>query len=615
MKLYQSSQNKYLVFKLDTDATEVAVSQVDWDVYLPYCDKQTSALTGPEKISVPECKDIDEFISEVNKSNYINVSLVDNKFKIEDTSGLLGEEPLGVYSVPNEEKRLVLVKDGNEFWLQDYPEYDFTNRSKVLFFRGGSSVDYLNDVRISGTKTLSRFAETQSLLLGSNTSTPDNRYNSKKSTSELVVSQRGLLQGDEFTLVPDARLIYPTLQVGDSIVLSVIGKNNGLLLQSPFFGFVDPLHIKKKEGILKTCACGFVLRAFKLYENVAIELVTDIPNNVKALRFTKVASGKVEINAIKKNDTEILCYRTPVLSTASKFVIADNQRTVESFEIPTLFQKTVLTNRNGCFVAAFRTPNVSSFYLVTSPKFEVYVTNNVLYVNSVSTGLACTANKNYIITVEKTADLIVELYEVGVGTTTFSQVGSSFSHSATQDADVTWVSGMEVGSWGMSSQIEDVDKMLQVVRAETEGVPNFSNLGTLTDGNFANFSATYANGILTKSGVEYTRQPFKVSKQLQKILRLNSREVTKTVTSSRKCYFDRIQGLYIYGSDAEIDGYNGSNLIGIVDKQEKVLNEHFHTVRGKQLKLYYEIIDSQTKKAIQCKHLKNETWSVTLAVQ
>ena len=616
MKLYKSSGRKKLRFQLNANTTEIAVNKVHWDIHYPYCDEELEAIRGPEEVDLAECFDIDQFMTEINKSKFLHVSLVDGKFNVQDTSGILGEEPLGIYSVPNEEKRLVLVKNGTEYGLQDYPEYDFANSSKVLFFRGGSPVDYIGDIRLSGTWTSSRFAETNSLLLGADTSTPDNRYHSAKTRGELANIDRGLLQNDVCYLAPEGRLSYPPLLEGDSIVLSVVGKNNGILLQSPFIGFVDPLHLKKKEDILKTCACGVVLRAFKVFENVGMELVADIPVDTKALRFLKKGNGKVQIKAIKKDDTEVTCFKTPVLSATSQFVIADNQRTVESFEVPTLFQKTVLTNRNGCLVASFRTPNSASFGIVVSPKFEIYVTNGVLFVNAISTGLACTANKNYIMTVERTADLVVDLLEVGGSVVSFSQTGSSFGGSVAQDADFTWQAGIEIGPWAASSEVTDVDKILQVIRAETEGSPNSSNLGSYAAGVFGSFGATYADGVLSKGGVNYIRQPLLLSEQLQNVLRLNTEEVQGTTYSARKAYIERVAGLNIYGAGAHIVGYNGSNLLAICNQNDEVQNEHFHSISGHFVDLTYEIVDAQTKLPRSVvSHHKGEKWAVTCSVR
>ena len=616
MKLYQSSVRKKLRLELNANTTEIAVNKVHWDIHYPYCDEELEAIRGPEELDLAECFDIEQFMTEINKSKFLHVSLVDGKFNVQDTSGLLGEEPLGIYSVPNEEKRLVLVKNGTEYRLQDYPEYDFANSSKVMFFRGGSTVDYLGDIRLSGTWTSSRFAETNSLLLGADTSTPDGRYHSAKSRGELANVDRGLLQNDVCYLAPEGRLSYPALLEGDSIVLSVVGKNNGLLLQSPFIGFVDPLQLKKKEDILRVCACGFVIRAFKVLENVGIEEVASIPNSIKALRFKKVASGKVEINAIKRNDAEVLCFRTPVLSATSQFVIADNQRTVESFEVPILFQKTVLANRDGCLVASFRTPNQSGFAIVVCPQFEVYVTSNVLHVNAVSTGLACTANKNYIITIERTADLQVELLEVGGSVVSFTETDTIFGGSAAIDDDFTWMSGIEVGPWATSSEATDVDKMLQVIRAETEGSPNSSNLGNYAAGAFGSFGATYADGVLSKGGVDYTRQPLLLSEQLQNVLRLNTEEVQGTKHSERKAYIERVAGLNVYGTGAHVVGYNGSELLAICNKNDEVQNEHFHSISGNFVDLTYEIVDAQTKLARSVvSHHKGEKWAVTCSVR
>ena len=119
MKLYQSSVRKKLRLKLNANTTEIAVNKVHWDIHYPYCDEELEAIRGPEELDLAECFDIEQFMTEINKSKFLHVSLVDGKFNVQDTSWLLGEEPLGIYSVPNEEKRLALVKHGTDYRLQD----------------------------------------------------------------------------------------------------------------------------------------------------------------------------------------------------------------------------------------------------------------------------------------------------------------------------------------------------------------------------------------------------------------------------------------------------------------------------------------------------------------
>jgi len=150
MKLHKSSVSKFIDFFLNGDARELAVNKVEWNVHYPYCDEMEESVVGPEQLDLPECENIEEFIMEINKSKFINVSLVNGKFKVEDTSGFLRAEPAGIYSAGNAEKKMVLVKDGNEeFRLRDFVEYDFTGGSKVLFFRGGSTVSFLGDISLS----------------------------------------------------------------------------------------------------------------------------------------------------------------------------------------------------------------------------------------------------------------------------------------------------------------------------------------------------------------------------------------------------------------------------------------------------------------------------------
>ena len=216
----------------------------------------------------------------------------------------------------------------------------------------------------------------------------------------------------------------------------------------------------------------------------------------------------------------------------------------------------------------------------------------------------------------KTADLSVELYENAVGATSYTQAGASYSYAVAQDGVITWKSGIELGPWGMSPDIVDIDRMIQVVRAEIDGIAMSSgNLGTLTGTNFANYAATYAAGVLTLNGVQYTRQPLTLSSQIQNILRLDSQEVTGDIHSSRKTYMERIESLQVYANSLVVQGYNHTNLIAIVKPNEEVRNEQYHRVRGENIELYYEVVDAQTHLEIGTTHPDYEIWSVILSVR
>jgi hypothetical protein len=221
------------------------------------------------------------------------------------------------------------------------------------------------------------------------------------------------------------------------------------------------------------------------------------------------------------------------------------------------------------------------------------------------------------LSIEKTANLVVDLYQSGVGASSYSEVAATFVHSVNQDGVITIKGGVEVGPWAISPEIVDVDKMVQAVRAEVDGIALSSgNLGPLaSDGTFANYGATYADGILTLNSVQYTRMPFTISDQVKNILRLDSNEIIDSVTSTKKCYFDRIHGLNVYAQNVDVEGYNYSELIAVCDENDSVLNEHYHKVHGTDLRIYYEVIDSQTKFPVSTYHKKDDVWSVTLAVQ
>ena len=616
MKQHKTSSSATMKFQVHTDATEVAISQVFIDVKLPYSDLDNEAIYGVEDLAMPECNSIEDFLTNINKSKLINVSLQNGKFVVQDTTGVLGESAQEIYKSTVTDKKIVLIKDGNSFSIRDFIDYSFTTRSNTVFFRGGSTIDYLGNSHLSGTTTNSRLLQTQSLVLGSDTATQTNRYTDSKTRGGLATSIRGRTSNGICSLDTNGRYRLPTLSTGDSVVLSVTGRNNGILMQSPFFGFVDALHVNMDEDILKTCSTGFVVRANRLFENVHIEELQNIPDDIKSLKFLKTSEGKVEIFAVKKNDSEILCFRTPVIAATSHFVIAEFQQSFTQFEVPIFFKTKLLQNRNGAFVAAFKTPGSAAvnFDICSSPKFEISAVNNLLHVNGVGTTLTVASATTYLIAIEKNDDLLVELYEAGSTVTTFSQVAPSFTHVTALDGLISWKNEIELGPWAITPEILDTDKIIQVIRAELDGVELSSeNLGAFTKstGTFENFSATFKAGSLVKGATTYKRLPFKVSEQMQNILRIQNNEITEDVVGDQFAYETRVQALYIY-SKGGIEGYNSGNLICVTENKKNKFTLDFHKLAEHEFELYYEILDSQSGFLLSHDSKVHNKWSVTL---
>ena len=340
MKLRKSSHQKNIVFQLDDYAQKVAVSAVSFEANIPYSDAESFSISGLETLSLPVCENKEKFIKEINKSDWIFVSLKDDKFQVESTTGLLGPTPAGIYKSAVVDKQMVLIKDGSdEFRLFDHIQLNWAVGGKALFFRGGRSIDWSGDLRLLGSYTDSRLLQSHSLLLGNDTTTSSAKRLSAKTTAGLVTSVRAKVENEECFFGEYGRLFYPALAQGDSIVISCIGKNNGLFMNSCFIGFVDPVYSTKKEDIFNSCSCGFILRANKIYKQRKIQIVADIPLDVKAIRVQLAANGSCEFHAIKKDETQILCFTGPILSATAKFCVADNAQTTPVLAIPTFFQK------------------------------------------------------------------------------------------------------------------------------------------------------------------------------------------------------------------------------------------------------------------------------------
>ena len=285
MKLYKTTQQNYIDFQLGVDSRQIAVANVTNYVHLPYCDKDANAISGPVQLQLPECKNKEEFISEINKNPLVHVDLINDKFRVTNSSELLGKAPAGIFKAKGIDKKMVLTKETNdEYRLRDFIDLGFTNGNKCIFFRGGSTRSFLGNIHFTGTKTDSRLLQTQSMVAVTDLVT-GNRFTTSKTFSGLANSYRCRSLNDVCTLSAGGRYCLPQLNAYDSIVLDVTGINNGMLLQSPFMGFLDPLHLERDDDLLTTCAAGLVFRANRVFENRKMEFVANIPDDVKSIRI------------------------------------------------------------------------------------------------------------------------------------------------------------------------------------------------------------------------------------------------------------------------------------------------------------------------------------------
>ena len=147
-------------------------------------------------------------------------------------------------------------------------------------------------------------------------------------------------EGNVCHLEPGGRVLFDILSGIDEIKISMVGQNNGLLIQSPFFCFLNAVDKLSDEEIKNNCHCGFSLRAGFIYENVGMEIIAPIPVDIKTLSV-KLVAGKPEYRAIKKDDTEVLVLRGRQVTASSQFAICDNERTVQQFKCPVSQQNTV----------------------------------------------------------------------------------------------------------------------------------------------------------------------------------------------------------------------------------------------------------------------------------
>ena len=191
-------------------------------------------------------------------------------------------------------KKYILQKNGDEFNLRDYIEFDLLDEDEILFWNENRTLDYTGAINLAGTWTEELLGQSGAKLATTNLTA--NR-------TALAVGARAEIRSMETRVSKTSRLVYE-FSANDEIIISTIGQNSGILMESPFFGFINSAYAKQINDPLKVCSCGFVLRAMSLYHNESMEEIASIPVDTRELLVRwdayTTGAGKVEIYAIKK---------------------------------------------------------------------------------------------------------------------------------------------------------------------------------------------------------------------------------------------------------------------------------------------------------------------------
>jgi hypothetical protein len=462
--------------------------------------------------------------------------------------------------------------------------------------------------------------EANALLLGANLVQDNNKVPLEVSKTAGIQLFRAKEKQQVVELGKNGSVVLPALLQDDSVVLSLIGQNNGLFIQSPVISWINDHNQGLNQDALEVSESGFVLRAGTVYRKKHITDVAPFPSDTKAMLIKRVAANIWEVSAIKKNEAVVLCLRTVALGVNTRLCFSDSEQTVKQFLLPTVRKSTENASRDGFLTVAFRSPASNGYTIVNTPKFDVSVGNSYLVVNGVTTVLVAQGT-NYLLVIEKDADLEVTLINLDANTTlNFTQNSvASFTHSVALDGIITWASGVVLGPYCMGDVLSNTDMAVQIVRAEVQGKPTYANLGPFnaTTKTFANYNASYAESVghgpqvLTVSGLTYTRQKLEFSPQVANILR-TGREFVGTYSSKIKSYKDRIQKAHIYCDGLDVVGFNNSNLIALVDLKKGIENPVFHECRGKLAKLHYILIDSQTERERYFEKPTQSFWSLSV---
>ena len=620
MKLVKSTDQNYLDFVLPVGIREVAVEQISFDHHLPYFSHNLGALTGAESLDVSACVDAEGLKKQINESKLIYADIVNNKWEISDTTGILGPEPEGLFE--RDQKRYVLQKNGNEYALHDFIDFGVLDRDEVIFWNENRTLDFTGAVTLAGTWSNRTLGQSGAKLTG--TDLVADRSGFGADNEELVVGTHTKIGSLETNLLKKSRLSYE-FTANDEIRISTIGQNNGILMESPFFGFINSEVAQKINDPLKVCSCGFVLRAMSLYHNESMEEVADIPVDTREMLFKwdadTTGSGKVEIYCIRKNGAKVLVLRTIVIPNNQRFVVVGHQNDFV-LEPPVIFRKKDISDRVGSVACTFsRLTNETDYALLTCPQMELTVADGningtgTLVVSGVDTGLSVLPNNTYILSVSRyTDDLKVELWNSTASTLATHDAPSAptFVDSVALDSKVILKVGNVFGSVGLCIDHAHVGPIIQSMRLQVDGIPLSSgNLGTYTDGNFQNLGATYSSNTFTLNANTYTRLPLNMSVAIKNALGFDSKEITGDAKATQPKYEKRVSSVDIFCKS--IDLKESVACISNFDKNHQIQLPVFHNVRASTLRFTYKYYDAAHRHSSR-KHIATR-WGLTLSLR
>ena len=619
MKLHSETRLENIRFDLDPTTTQIAVTDFHWNSHVAFSDKDKKAITGPETLVLPKCESREEFISKLNESEFIHVSVHDDFFSVQDCSNIFAEAPEGLYKSSAVDKRVSVVKEVNaSFTLKQFVDTkSFTSAARNIYIRGGLQSIANSFVSFSGTTSHTKLLQANSLLLGTDLVQDVNKVPLEVSRTSGITLVRAKLKESIVELENNGRVIMPALLLDDSVLLSLVGKNNGLFMQSPCISWINDYNQGNNADSLDVSESGFILRAGIVFRKKHITETSTFPVDTKELLIQRIAGNIYEIHAVKKDDTKVLCLRTVALGTNTRLCISDNKQSARKFLLPIIRKTTATASRDGFLAAALRSPASNDYTICTSPKIEATVVGAALKINTIGTGITITQGVNYLLIIEKDADLEVSLINLDANTTqTFADSGSSFSYSVTVNGVITWKAGIVLGPWCYGTTLTELDKAVQIVRAECEGQPSSVDLGAYdsTAKTFANYTASYNHKAeaLTVSGINYFRQPLKFSHQVANILRTD-RTFEGSVDCNMKSYSDRIQKAHVYADGLDIVGYNNTSLVALVDLKKGVDTPVFHRCSGKKVDFHYVLIDGQTNEERRFEKPDQTSWSLTVS--
>ena len=452
-------------------------------------------ISGLESVSVPSCATPEDLVREANaRSKHVYFSLSDKRLKAELYQDAF---PAGYY----DGKKVYL--DGADYKMVDHAIYD----DLAQLFRAGERIDFERDCTLTGTTSATTVFGQPALQCATAVSIPRRRVQ--------PAAPEYFRASDSIAFAPGGRVKF----AGERVVLSLRGRNSGVLIRSPFIGLMSS---RFKEVHHRAAHFpGFALHAGELSHGVGVTSVAAVPADSKQMICQKTAAG-MDVSFVRADDTIVLCIQ---VAGAGDIVFADHDQQCIEIEPPVVFGA-ALDDRDGCecwaLSAADGTTPISSAVGIVS-------LNGTVRVNGVDSGLAWSA-ADHILELERTDNQV----KVTLDGTSATVTVAADTHAA--DAATVVAQGVKLGA-SASCPVSSIG-----VIKEESGQNTPVTLGAFLSVGFADGTSATERKIV-RQGVTYAREGLILSPDMTALLGVG--ELTQTTVGTTHLPQKRVQMLVL----------------------------------------------------------------------